>query len=123
MKHWTISTLAAFGLFVLASTVHAQLPSASGPNMQWVPVDTTKNLAAPVPSMKPPTQQQPKPLLARIGDRISALNPFRPKQPAPQVPGPLAPTTQLPKSQQPPVNANAPLSLPQIPPLVQGTIK
>jgi hypothetical protein len=123
MKNWMIPTLAAAGLFVLSSMVHAQLPSAGGTNMQFVPVDTTKNLAAPVPAMKPPPQQQQKPFLAKIGDRLAALNPFRPKQPPARVPGPMAPTTQLPRDQQPPANVSTPPSLPQIPPLVQGSIK
>jgi hypothetical protein len=121
MKLWNISALASVGLVILASAVHAQLPSAGGTNMQFVPVDTTRNLAAPVPTMKPPPQQQQKPFLARVGDRLSALNPFRPKQPPARVPGPVAPTTQLPRDQQPPANASAPPSLPQIPPLVQGS--
>jgi hypothetical protein len=40
-----------------------------------------------------------------------------------KVPGPVAPTTQLPANQQPPANPSAPPSLPQIPPLVQGSIR
>ncbi|HLW64271.1 MAG TPA: hypothetical protein VKS79_03055 [Gemmataceae bacterium] len=121
MKHGKIFALATVGLFALTSAMHAQLPTSGSTNMQFVPIDTTKNLAAPVPAMKPPPQQQqPKPLLARIGDRLAALNPFRPKQPPVRVPGPLAPTNQLPASQQPPANAGAP-GLPQIPPIAQGS--
>ncbi|HEV3146549.1 MAG TPA: hypothetical protein VGZ47_21860 [Gemmataceae bacterium] len=123
MKRITSIALATAGLFIIASAVQAQQPSVGGTNMQFVPVDTSKNLAAPIPSV--PTLQKPappkKPLLARIGDRIGALNPFRPKPAAAKAPGPVSPTTQLPKDQQPPATT-PPLSLPQIPPVVQGTI-
>jgi len=112
-------------LFIITSASQAQLPSSGGTNMQFVPVDTNRNLAAPIPSV--PTLQKPappkKPLLARIGDRLAVLNPFHPKQPPAKVPGPLAPSAQLPKDQQPPTGTTTAPTLPSIPPLVQGSIR
>src|SRR5262249_31127066 len=117
--------LAMAGLLILSSALHAQLPSSGGTNMQFVPVDTNRNLAAPIPTV--PTLQKPpapkKPLLARLGDRLAVLNPFHPKQPPAKVPGPMQPTPKLPKAQQPSTGSATAPTLPSIPPLVQGTIK
>jgi hypothetical protein len=122
MKYTKNLMLTAVGLFIVAAVAPAQQPSPGGTNMQFVPVNTNRNLAAPVPSV--PTLQKPvqnKPFLARVGDRIASLNPFRPKQPPAKVPGPLAPTTQLPANQQPSATGTAP-SLPQVSPVAQGNI-
>jgi hypothetical protein len=78
-----ILMLAATAIAIVGISVSSHAQSPGGTNMKFVPVDTNKNLAAPVPTVyTPPPKPERKPILARIGDAIGRLNPFKPKQPA-----------------------------------------
>lgn len=114
--------LVAVGALVLGFAVpaRAQLPTSGAGGMKLVPVDTTRNLAAPVPTIIQPPR---KSLLQRTRDSLSRLNPFSttPKPTAPQ-----QPTTKMPQQnaqQQPNTGGGGGLSLPKIPNLISGSAR
>src|SRR5205823_3138831 len=78
--------------------------------VQFVPIDVTKNLATPLPAVMVP---QPKgSYFDRLYDSLASVLPFPRRNRKPYLPAPLAPTMQLPKSSQT-----------QLPPPAQSTVK
>src|SRR5262245_22931006 len=77
MQRWGIA-LAAAGL--LAS-------GAAAGELKFVPVDTTRNVAAPVNVYSPFGPK--KSWLGRVGDSIRSLSPFSSKKSTPTQPGPV----------------------------------
>jgi hypothetical protein len=70
------------------------MPSSGSTGMKFVPVNTTQNLAAPIPIRVIPK----KTLLQRVHDSVARLNPLAPSRPAmPTIP---KPTTAPPKDSQ-----------------------
>lgn len=119
--------LVCSAVLALASGVWAQVPQNQG-RVQFVPIDTTKNLATPVPTVNLPVNQ-PQSYFDRLLAAIRGVWPFgtstsrqaymagpqvpvtRLPQPAPSnLPQPQSPSTRLP-------------SIPSIPPIVSGTIR
>ncbi len=123
MQRWGI-VLAAVVLIGLASEVRAQVP-VGGNGMRFVPVDTTKNLATPIPSVN-----LPKPNLSmqdKIHNVFASFLPFINKRqgtlPGPQMPGNTLPkgiASKLPQPQQPTTKTS---SLPTFPPLISGAAR
>ncbi len=118
MLRWGIALCA--GLFVLAQTASAQVPSA-GNGLKFVAIDTTKNLAAPIPLM--PVQKK-KSLLSRTYDSVKSLNPLASKPASPIAP--KAAPAQVPQSSSA-LQALSNVKLPNWPPkvtdVVTGTVK
>jgi hypothetical protein len=118
MLRKSLFCISALALVVLATNLPAQTPSPGGTGMQFVPVDTGRNLAAPVPNVMPSTPQQPKKgFFGRVADGIGKLNPFRPK--TPPATNPTSPTTQLPKNPQTPAAQQGAPGLPTVTPVSQ----
>ena len=97
----------AAGLVSLALTgaARAQLPSPGSTGMNFVPVDTTKNLAAPIPVVPVPPK---KSLLSRTVSSVKSVVPFVGKS-TPSV-SPVMPMAALPKNLQQPQQAAQPPS-------------
>src|SRR5947209_5235012 len=102
MLRWGGMLCAGLVGLALAGSVRAQLPVGGGGN-KMVPIDTTRNLAAPIPVV--PVAQK-KSLLSRTYDSVKSVVPFTGKS-SPNV-SPVMPMAQLPKNLQQPVQAQAP---------------
>lgn len=118
MYKWGLA-LAALALLGLAGESRAQVRPQNGNGLTFVPVDTTKGLVAPVPVYG---AAQPKgSFFDRLYNVLAKIVPFmEPRNPTPgilnmpqkQLVGPQKPATTFPN-----------LSIPQLPPLVSGTIR
>jgi hypothetical protein len=119
--------LVCSAILAVVTTSNAQVPQQQG-RVKFVPIDTTKNLATPVPAVNLPVRQ-PQSYFDRLLAAIRGVWPFgtstsrqaymagpqvpvtRLPQPTPtNLPQPQAPRTQLP-------------SIPSLPPIVSGTIR
>jgi hypothetical protein len=119
---WIGSALLAF-----VTSANAQVPQNQG-RVQFVPIDTTKNLATPVPAGNLPVGQ-PRSYFDRLLAAIRGVWPFGtstsrqafmagPQVPVTRLPQPTPsnlPQPQTPRTQLP--------SIPSIPPIVSGTIR
>ena len=119
MLRWGVAPCAALLALSLVGPARAQMPSPGSSGLKYVAIDTTKNLAAPIPVV--PVQPK-KSLLSRTVNSFKSLNPLA-KTPTPPV-GQAAQSLQqgsLLKS----LSNN--VKLPSIPPkvsdVVTGTIK
>ena len=65
---------------------------AQARDVKFVPVNTSQNLAAPVPMYYGP-QVQKKNMLGRLGDSLRSLSPFSTKKVLPTPPTPAMPTS------------------------------
>ena len=86
----------------------AQGPSAGKSGMIYAPIDTTKNLAAPIPLPRLPVK---KSFFGRVRSSVASLNPFA-KKPDPVAP--VAPTTKLPANAQPTASGGRPIEIPHL---------
>jgi hypothetical protein len=82
MRKWGIA-LAIAGLLAAG---------AQAGDLNFVPVNTSQNLAAPVPMVFGPMVQK-KTMLGRAGDKLKSLSPFSSKKTLATPPGPTMPTT------------------------------
>ncbi len=118
MLRWGIVPGAGLLVLVLTAPASAQMPAA-GNGLKFAPINTTKNLAAPIPVM--PVQPR-KSLLSRTVASVKSLNPLASK-PAAQA----APTAPMPQQQGSALKTLSNLKLPSWPPkvsdVVTGTIK
>ena len=80
MRKWGIA-LAALGLLA---------GGARAADTTFVPVDTTRNLAAPVPYYGPAMEK--KSFFGRVGDSIKSVSPFHVKKTLARPPAPIMPT-------------------------------
>ena len=78
MLRWKLAIAAGVIVLAVAGSARAQGPSPGSTGMQFVPINTTQNLAAPIPVRIMP---QRKSLLKRVHDSVSKLSPFSPSQP------------------------------------------
>src|SRR5262245_24103514 len=122
MHRWGIVLTAAVALG-LAVEARAQLPRGNG-QVQFAPIDTTKNLATPIPTINAP---QPKDsYFDRLYDALASVLPFPKRNRRPNLAAPLAPIVQMPANSPGAVQAQQPTSnlpsLPsfKIPPLISG---
>jgi len=100
MLRWGI-VLAAVLALGLASEARAQLLPQGNGQVQFVPIDVTKNLATPIPTVVVP---QPKgSYFDRFYDALASVLPFPRRNRSPYLPSPLVPTMQMPQSSQGPV--------------------
>lgn len=117
MRQRTI-VLAGVIVLGLGSSAYAQLPR-SGNGMTFVPIDTTRNLATPIPSVNVP-QSQPS-FFDQLYEKLAKILPFTPKSKRNPLSAPMAPVMQLPQpvqSQLPPPQqprTTLPTNLPQLP--------
>lgn len=125
MPNWGKLALVLVGTAALVAATQAQQPVSGRSGLRFVPIDTTKNLAAPIPLMP---QAPKKSFLERTSDRLSSLNPFSSKKSAPSL-SPMPPQARLPKNmqappqQQPSSGGLSNLKLPEIPPLLTGVAR
>jgi hypothetical protein len=120
MLRWGIALGAGWLLLALATPASAQVPIA-GNGLTFAPIDTSKNLAAPIPLM--PVQKK-KSLLSRTYDSVKSLNPLASK-PTPQI-APKAAPAQVPQSSaalQALSNIKVPNWPPKVTDVVTGTVK
>src|SRR6266568_1834426 len=97
MLRWGI-VLAVTVVLGLATEARAQLLPRGNDQVHFVPIDVTKNLATPIPTVIVP---QPKgSYFDRLYDSLASVLPFPKRNRKPYLPSPLAPTMQLPKSSQ-----------------------
>src|SRR5262245_61551981 len=127
MLRWGI-VLSAVVVLGVATEARAQLLPRGNDQIQFVPIDVTKNLATPIPTINAP---QPKgSYFDRLYDALASVLPFPKRNRQPNLAGPLVPIMQLPKSSQGPVaqpqqpTTKLP-SLPSfsLPPIISGTAK
>jgi len=97
MLRWGI-VLAAALVLGLATEARAQLLPQGNGQVQFVPIDVTKNLATPLPAV---IVQQPKgSYFDRLYDALASVLPFPKRNRQPNLPSPMAPIMQMPKSSQ-----------------------
>src|SRR5947199_1513640 len=97
MLRWGI-VLAAAVVLGLATEARAQLLPRGNDQVQFVPIDVTKNLATPIPTVIVP---QPKgSYFDRLYDSLASVLPFPTRHRKPYLPSPLAPIMQLATSSQ-----------------------
>lgn len=120
MYKWGLA-LAALALLAVATESHAQVRPTNGNGLTFVPVDTTKNLVAPVPIYG---AAQPKgSFFDRFYNALATFVPFLTKRQPPPPASAQLPQKPLPAPGQPASSfPNLPM-IPQIPPLVSGSIK
>ncbi|MFL5340772.1 MAG: hypothetical protein ACJ8F7_11535 [Gemmataceae bacterium] len=109
MLRWGGLLAAALVGLALTGTARAQLPSPGSSGMNYVPVDTTRNLAAPIPVVPVPPK---KSLLSRTYSSVKSVVPFVGKS-TPNV-SPMMPTAMTPKNMpqpQQPAQASGPTLL------------
>lgn len=92
MTRWGIAA-AAVVLLGLTGPVQAQVPTG-GNGMRFVPIDTSRNLATPLPVGNIP--QLKKSSLERFFEAVEKALPFFGKTRRAPLTGPMAPTTKLP---------------------------
>jgi len=76
---------------VALATVGLLAMGARAADLKYVPVDTSRNLAAPVPYYGPVVQK--KSYWGRISDTVKGLSPFHSKKGLATMPAPTMPTT------------------------------
>src|SRR5262245_49310155 len=97
MLRWGI-VLAAVVILGAATEARAQLLPRGNDQVQFVPIDVTKNLATPIPTVMVP---QPKgSYFDRLYDALASVLPFPKRNRQAQLPGPYVPIMKLPKSAQ-----------------------
>lgn len=125
MLRWGI-VLAAAVVLGLATEARAQLLPRGNDQVQFAPIDVTKNLATPIPTVVTP---QPKgSYFDRLYDALAKVLPFPKRNRQPNLGGPLVPVMQLPKSvqaalPQPQQPTTKLPSLPSLPTLFSGAAK
>ena len=114
-------------MLALASGAYGQIPQNQG-RVKFVPIDTTKNLATPVPAVNLPVNQ-PQSYFDRLLAAIRGVWPFGTSTSRQAyMAGPQVPVTRLPQPNpstlpQPQAPSTRLPSLPSIPPIVSGTIR
>jgi hypothetical protein len=128
MGRWEI-VLAAVTLLGLATQLRAQTPTG-GNGLRFVPIDTTKNLATPIPTVNIP--QPNLSMQDKVHNFFARFLPFINKRQG-TLPGPVMPGTTLPKGIQSAINqpqkpttstsTSGLPSLPTVPPIVSGSVR
>lgn len=115
-------------MLLLAAEARAQLPR-NGNGLTFVPVDTSKNLATPVPTFNKPVEKGS--LMDRLRESLATIMPFKLSSRRNALPEPQMPTTKLPQGTpsrlpspvQPTTKLPNAIQLPKLPTPVSGSIK